>query len=114
MRPAVKKTILILTCLVLVAGVGDNVAWFEVRMREGFRKPEAILDNAEELSGRTGFEFVPDKGNGKERRLLAETFWDIGDIGSWESMYDWFEMMLKMCSMLCLKYCRRAGLVEKP
>ena len=100
--------------IVLIAGVSENIAWFEVRMREGFRDPAVILDHAEEFTRRAESLFTPDKGNTKERRLLTEALWDVRDIDSWEDMYDWYEKMLKISSMLCLKYCRRAGIVEKP
>ena len=98
----------------LVAGVSEDIAWFEVRLKEGFGDPSVVLDHADELSRRTGCLFTPDKGGSKERRLLAEALWDVRDVGSWEDMYDWYEMMLKVSSMLCLKYCRRAGIIEKP
>ncbi len=36
--------------IVLIAGVSENIAWFEIRMREGFRDPAFILDHAEDFT----------------------------------------------------------------
>ena len=99
--------------LYFVAGLSESGPWFEIRMRPDFPDAEIILSKQEELSRRAGCVFEPNAGTKKERSLRAAAQFDLDDLGVWEHAYAWYEKMLKISSMVCVKQCRRAGILQR-
>ncbi len=94
-----------------VAGLSEGVAWFEIRIGQGFPDPEIILSKADELSSRVGCTFVPNAETKRKRALRAEMPFDSESLDAWEYAYSWFEKVIKISSMVCIKQCRRAAIV---